>query len=573
MRPVLPHSTRRFVRAFLLGAPGRVASMSALLALAALLEGLGVLTLLPVFEAASGAADPSRLSQWLTAALDGLGLPQGLVTMLSLLVLAFVLKGAVYFFAMRQVGRMVADLGHALRVDAMRGILVANWSHVARTQPGHFAAAVSSEAQRASWGVLSLCNALAEALQILVYAALVVAVSPGAAVLMPLAVVFAMAALTPVVRASRSAGDRSTTHMRALVERLSEILPGLKAIRAMGLERESWPLLIREAEGFRQAQRRTVALREALSAIYEPVAALLLAVALWAGLVLGGMSVATLVLLAVLFQRMLGAASRVQAHLQSVLNNESAYNVLDDMIAEARDERAPEGGTAPAPPLTRAIRLRDLRFHHPDRAVLDGLDATIPAGRMTALVGPSGAGKTTLIDLLIGLRDPQSGVIEVDGTPLSPDNLAAWRRVCGYLPQDPLLFSDTIRRNLTLGAGGIPDETLMRACRVADIAALVDEAGGLDAPLAGHGGALSGGQRQRLCLARALAREPRFLILDEATSALDAATSARVAANLRGILDRTTILAVTHDPVLRDAADGVLRLEAGRLVAADGQAA
>jgi ATP-binding cassette subfamily C protein len=179
-------------------------------------------------------------------------------------------------------------------------------------------------------------------------------------------------------------------------------------------------------------------------------------------------------------------------------------------------------------------------------------------------VGPSGSGKTTIIDLVIGLLRPESGEIRIDGVPFDTIDLRAWRRMVGYVPQETVLLHDTVLHNVTLGDPAISQAQARAALEKAGawdfVRALPD---GLGTVVGERGGRLSGGQRQRIAIARALIDAPRLLILDEATSALDGESEAEIIATLRALKHDLTILAITHNESLANAADVVHRLEVG----------
>ena len=188
-------------------------------------------------------------------------------------------------------------------------------------------------------------------------------------------------------------------------------------------------------------------------------------------------------------------------------------------------------------------------------------------GRAIVAVGQSGAGKTSIVDLVLALHDPSSGRILVDGRPLDGIDREAWRRGIGYVPQELHLLHDTIRRNVTLGDVEIDDAAVVAALDAAGALAFVERLPeGLDATVGEGGAKLSGGQRQRIALARALAKNPRLLILDEATSALDPATGRAIAERVATLKGRMTVIAVTHREEFLDIADRVCRIEAGRIV-------
>jgi ATP-binding cassette subfamily C protein len=181
------------------------------------------------------------------------------------------------------------------------------------------------------------------------------------------------------------------------------------------------------------------------------------------------------------------------------------------------------------------------------------------------LVGPSGAGKTTIIDLLTGLLQPQSGAILIDGTSLQELDTRAWRQMIGYVPQETVLLHDTILHNVTLGDPALGEADAERALKEAgawEFIAMLPQ--GMNSSVGERGGKLSGGQRQRIMIARALVHRPRLLILDEATSALDPASEAAICQTLEQLRGELTILAISHQTALVNAADRVYRLEKGQ---------
>jgi ATP-binding cassette, subfamily C, bacterial len=251
---------------------------------------------------------------------------------------------------------------------------------------------------------------------------------------------------------------------------------------------------------------------------------------------------------------------------QTVANGESAFWSLQDEIAEAEGDVERNAGRLPPPPLDRGLELDDVSFAYGKRPVLTHASLAIPAGSFVAIVGPSGAGKTTIADLILGLYEPTAGGVRLDGVNLEEVDLRAWRSKVGYVPQETLLFNDTILNNVTLGDPGIPPAEVEWALRAAGGWDFVrDRAGGLNAPIGEAGAAFSGGQRQRISIARALVRHPRLLILDEATTALDPATERAIGETLEHLRGELTIVAISHQPALREAADIVYEVSAGRV--------
>ncbi len=229
-------------------------------------------------------------------------------------------------------------------------------------------------------------------------------------------------------------------------------------------------------------------------------------------------------------------------------------------------------GRRPFAPLTSGIELRDvtLTYEGQPRPALENVSFMIPAGQTTAIIGESGAGKSTVAALLLRLVDPTAGAILLDGTPLTEFQLASYHGAIGVVSQDTFLFNDTVRFNIAFGASGEPDDAEVKAAaRQAGAHEFIMElAHGYDTPLGDRGVRLSGGQRQRIAIARAIIRRPQILVLDEATSSLDTATERRIHHALRELSRDRTVVIIAHRLSTIQDADWLIELGHGRVVRA-----
>ena len=228
--------------------------------------------------------------------------------------------------------------------------------------------------------------------------------------------------------------------------------------------------------------------------------------------------------------------------------------------------------SVPAPPAGSSVRFADLRFHYPSRPLTPALadfSLTVAPGETVALVGPSGAGKTTVFQLLLRFYDPQQGAIEIDGAPVGSLRLQDLRARIGLVPQEPVIFSASAMENIRYGRPGASDAQVHEAARgaFADefIRALPE---GYDTFLGERGVRLSGGQRQRIAIARAMLKNPPLLLLDEATSALDAESERMVQAALASAMRDRTTLVIAHRLATIQQADRIVVLDHGRIVEA-----
>lgn len=189
----------------------------------------------------------------------------------------------------------------------------------------------------------------------------------------------------------------------------------------------------------------------------------------------------------------------------------------------------------------------NFRFKNAESPVINDLSFSVNKGETVAFVGASGAGKTTLINLVIGFLRPNSGQILIDGKDLNEINLQSYRRHISVVPQTPILFTGTIRENITYGSENISDEFLNEVINAANLRELIDSLpDGLDTKITEHGSNLSGGQRQRVSIARAFVRNPKILILDEATSALDTVSEKKIQDSIEKLVKDRTTLIVAH---------------------------
>ncbi|MFC0668539.1 ABC transporter ATP-binding protein [Azotobacter chroococcum] len=238
---------------------------------------------------------------------------------------------------------------------------------------------------------------------------------------------------------------------------------------------------------------------------------------------------------------------------------------INELLARADEPQYPGGVDPFRGRTTVGIEVRDLHFAYRDEPVLDGLDLSIAPGEKVAVVGASGGGKSTLVQLLLGLYSPQSGSIRFGGSTLQEIGLERVREHVAVVLQQPALFNDTVRANLTLGRER-SDEACWQALEIAQLAATVRALPqGLDSVVGRSGVRLSGGQRQRLAIARMVLADPQVVILDEATSALDAATEYALHQALGRFLQGRTTLIIAHRLSAVKQADRVLVFDGGRI--------
>ncbi|CAL9362595.1 ABC transporter ATP-binding protein [Streptomyces sp. enrichment culture] len=368
-------------------------------------------------------------------------------------------------------------------------------------------------------------------------------------------------------RASRQAQD-AVGVMGASLER---VLGALRTVKASGAEpREERTLHEAAQESWRQSVRAAK-----WSAAAGNTAGLAMQIAFITVLAVGGARVATgavdigtlvAFLLFVFYlmapiQEVVGAVTQYQAGSAALARIQEALRLPAEPAAGPAELPAP--GTAPA-----SLAFEDVRFRYAEDLpyVHHGVTFAVPAQGMTAFVGPSGAGKTTVFSLIERFYDPDGGVITLDGRDLADWPLGELRAAIGYVEQDAPVLSGSLRDNLLLGSPGADDDTVTRVLKTTRLDGLVSRLPqGLDTLVGHRGTKLSGGERQRVAIARALLRRPRLLLLDEATSQLDAVNEAALRDTVADVARTTTVLVVAHRLSTVTTADRIVVMDAGRV--------
>ena len=431
----------RLFRYFFAAYPVRSTLMLLAITAAALAEGVGIAALLPLISLvidAEGAG--GNMTQYAKQIFAVAGLELSLGGLLVFIVTAISLKALLMLLAMAQVGYSAAHVAMDLRLAFVRAFLKARWAYFVDQRAGDLASAVSVEPTRAASAYVASCRALSSGIQLLIYMALSVAISWEVSLVALVVGVVGMVGLSRLVAMARRAGQSQTDLQKSFMARVLQGLEGMKPLKAMAREGSLGPLIEADTRGLNRAQRTIVVSREALNESHEVIRAFAVAGGLYVFVSVWGQPADGLLILALLFVRTLQKVSQLQSQYQIAATNQPAFTFLKSTIMAA--ERAQEpglGGTAPR--LASAISLRDVSFSYGRENVLEGASMTLPAGAFIAVVGTSGAGKTTVADLIIGLLRPQQGEVWIDDLPMCDVDARAWRGMIGYVPQENLPFS------------------------------------------------------------------------------------------------------------------------------------
>lgn len=550
----------------------RVHVVFALLLVESLLEGLGLLLLLPLLAAFGGAtAGIDGFSAWLLAALATLGI-QGLVPVMLAIACLVLLKGAVAFAANAFNGYLRADLQTTLLQRMFDAYSRMSYGYYASRDTGYF------------YNRFNQVYALVGAFQ--AYSSLLVGAIRSAAYVgfgLLVAWKFGLAALVAGALLSlafrrlnasvRALSRHSAEHMGSVAGTFVQTIQAFKYLAAtatIGPLRERVLASVRHGGKLEARQNFAMAFTNAAR---EPVAVLtIIAIVIGHALLLGE-ALAPILVSILLFYRGINAVLGVQSSWQSLLSQVGSLEVVRDELRQLAEIPEPAGGRQRVG-LEHGIEFRKVSFAYDPRIgdVLHDLSLRIPARRTVALVGASGAGKSTVIDLLTLLLAPRQGELVIDGIPADQLDRAAWRARIGYVMQEAVIFDDSVANNICLWAGDLDadpalEARIREAARAAHLLEFIDSLpDGLRTVVGDRGIRLSGGQRQRLFIARELYKQPQLLILDEATSSLDSEAERAIQQSLDELHGRLTVVVIAHRLATVRSADEVLVFDHGRLV-------
>jgi ATP-binding cassette subfamily B protein len=475
-----------------------------------------------------------------------------------------------YYFVITLGERVVADLRGAV----FRRLTQLDPAFFDATRSGEIVSRLTADTTqvKSAFGA-SISIALRNGVLFLGAVALMVWTSPKLSALVLVAIPLIVLPLVMSGRAVRRRARAAQDRLADAAAYAAEAVGAVRTMQAFGMEAATAGRFGAAAEEAFAAARTSIKARAILTGTAIFLVSASVVGVLWYGaqdVLAGNMTAGRLsqfVLYAVFAASSLGQLSEVYGELAQAAG--SAERLAEILAAEPAIVPPPAPRRLPDPPLG-TIAFADVHFAYPtrtDHAAVRGLTFRVAAGERVALVGPSGAGKTTVFQLLLRFYDPQSGLVLVDGIPVTDVDPAALRRRMALVPQDPTIFATTILENIRYGRPDASEAEVRRAAELASadgfIRALPQ---GYGTEIGERGVTLSGGQRQRVAIARALLKDAPILLLDEATSALDAESERAVQEALNRLMQSRTTLVIAHRLATVRSAERILVMDGGRLV-------
>jgi ATP-binding cassette subfamily C protein len=552
--------------------PGLAGAIGLMLAAGAT-ESLSILLIVPVI----GLFMPGHLSYSFTlpAALRWVSMPGGVIT----ISLIQALGGFLVLVTLRSVALRYKDLQltnvlqtftNTLRAQLFSRIANAKWGHLSRLRSTDLNHALTADIDRVQTAFTQILTLLQALLLISIYTIVSLFVSLPMTFFALLLGLVILAAMSPIRQRSREYGALYLAQRQEQYSVVGEFLSGTKVAKAYGAESRFVARLARAMEVLRAETIAYLRASSLVSMFFQIAIAAGVALFVGAAFLFANLSRERVAILLILFFRIAPRIMALQGEMQELLANLASFTSMRRLEADCWANREPMGGNlAGAPVLNTAIIFKSVeyRYEGSSQSALRDASFFIPAKLVTAIISPSGGGKTTLADLILGLLEPTSGEILIGRIPLEGEIRQRWRSRVAYVPQEVFLLNDTVSANLRLSIPGASEADLWTALASARADEVVRRLpNGLQTILGDRGIRLSGGERQRVALARALLRKPELLLLDEATSALDWANQAAIAEAIAGLRHLCTVITIAHRPSMIQFADWVVALEHGSVV-------
>jgi len=533
-----------------------------------LTEGIGLLLLVPLLQLVGLDVQQGALGQiaeLVASFFAYLNITPTLSVVLIIYVIIISLNAVLIRIQNIQSSQIQYGFAAYLRKQLFDSITSSNWLFFSRKPSSSFTHALTNEIERISMGTGQFLTLLASFFVLAIYIIFALELSGALAGLIFVIGMILLLMLKKRTSSSKLSGEDLTKTTKNLYSVTNQHLDGMKTIKSFNMEEKNVETFSGISDGVAGKYIETIRGYADVRLLFDVGSVIILSVLVFVVVEVIKISTAELLLLLFLFVRIIPRFSTIQRSYQYFLNMLPAFTNVKDLKKEC--DEATEGGiTNKEIDFNQEISFKDVSFSYKNDLTIEKLNLTIEKGKITALVGLSGAGKSTAADLVMGLLRPSHGQILIDGIPLDQENSFSWRNHLGYVAQDTFLFNDTIRSNLLISQSDASEKDLKEVLKLASADFVFNLPDGLDTVIGDRGMRLSGGEKQRIALARALLRLPSLLILDEATSNLDSKNEKKILKSIDQLHGNLTILMIAHRFTTIESADIIYLMEEGHIV-------
>lgn len=543
-----------------------------LMVIVSLTEGIGLLLLVPLLQLVGLDVQQGALGQiagYISLFFSYIMIKPTLGIVLVIYVIIISVNAFFYRLQTTKSSEIQYEFAAYLRKRLFNAVTRSNWLFFKQKRSSDFAHALTYEIERIGVGTNQFLSLIASVFVLAVYLVFALELSGLITGLIFLVGIVLLLLLKKRTSSAQRSGEALSNTSKNMYSSAIQHLNGMKTIKSFNMEEKNIETFQNVADSVAGKYIDAVNSYADVKFLFDVGSVIILSIIVFILISFMNIPIAELLILLFLFVRMIPRFSIIQRSYQYFINMIPAFVTIMDLEKECEEASEPQLKTGKVE-LHGEIKFENISFSYDNSEKsfgLQNLSLTVKAGKTTAIVGLSGAGKSTIADMVMCLITPENGSILIDDEILSEDNFSSWRNQIGYVAQDTFLFNDTIRNNLLLANSGASEEEIIKALKLASADEFVlNLSEGIDTLIGDRGVLLSGGERQRLALARALLREPSLLILDEATSNLDSKNEKKIMNSIEKLHGNVTILVIAHRLSTIRRADAIYLIEKGKLI-------
>ncbi len=547
----------------------RISGMIMLGFLAGLFGGLGISVLIPLFAILTNQEELSLnfISGLIENMLGFFHIPLNAFFLITLIIILFILKALVQFLSRYVSEATAAKYEKDAREELFDKTINASWPHLLKYKSGYLERVLMNDVAAGGAIISSIGNISLFWASFLVYAIIAFGISPIITLSTILFGITIFFVLKPIFYRIRKLTKKMVDDQKNVSHQISESITGAKTIKSYAAEQNITTKSEQYFEQLRLTRTKVSFIRSLLGQFGEPAGIVFVGIMFLLIRHDSSFNIASFAVAVYLIQKMFNLIQNAQNQLNGLNELIPYMNVARKYYEDASENKESSMGNKEFG-FNEKLEFNDIYFSYDDnRKILSGVSFVIEKNASIGLIGPSGVGKTTMVDLIMRLFRPQKGQITIDGVGAEEFSLSEWRKNIAYVPQDVFLINDTIENNIKFYDNSISKEAIIKATKAANIYKTINGLEDGFKTLVGERGVrLSVGQRQRIVLARALVRKPSILILDEATSSLDNESERAIQESINKMRGKTTIITIAHRLNTIMDSDKLIVLDNGKII-------
>lgn len=488
-----------------------------------------------------------------------------LIFFISGIILQNILLAGAKIYAGFTVAKIVKDL----RIKMLNSMSQAEWSFFIRQTSGSFTSSLINDIDKAGRGYLRIVEILATSVQIIAYLSVAFFISWQIAVIAILTSLALALLFSRLIKISKSLGAADSSLINKITAQLLDFYRSIKVLKAMARETHTSALLNSITKELKVVSKKSTVVSEILTMAQEIILMITIVLTVYFAFNHLDIPIEYAIVLVILYLKSMKLFGKAQKNYQSFAGNIDGFERVRNTIDNTTKNKEHRNG-AKKVVIDSDIKFKEVSFSYRRKHILKHASAIIHYKRLNTIVGLSGEGKSTIIDLICGLYQLKSGTISINDIPLTDIDITHWRKQIGYVAQETNLLNTSIKENITLGDPSFSCSEIDNAIEKAHAKSFIDQLPDkIETQVGENGGHLSGGQRQRILIARALVHTPNLLILDEATSALDSETEISLCKIFKELSSEITVISISHRPAIIELSDSIITVKDHKLMQQD----